>query len=109
MGGMYSFLAGVLASFLGWFLKRVTIRGAAVVAYIAAYVALLLTLFLTAKTLVAGLVYVSNDVLKMAFFIFWPDNAEVVFSAVVGTDLSIAIWRIHRENMKAIMKSLMLS
>jgi hypothetical protein len=104
MGALAAFLANVFGGFLGWFLKKVTIRGAKVLAYTTAYVALLLALFLAAKALVAGFVFIAPPgALLTGFYLLWPDNAEMVFAAVMGTDLSVMIFRIHRDNMRALL------
>ncbi|AHI78418.1 putative membrane protein [Burkholderia thailandensis E444] len=85
-----------LASYVG---KKIAI-GSAV---LATSLVLLTTFWIALKALVAGLMYpVTNQYILMAFYAFWPSNAEICMSAYWSAQLAAFIYREHRENLRAI-------
>lgn len=89
-------LIELFATYVG---KKVAIGGAVV----ATSLALLTAFWIALKALVVGLVHqITNQQVLMAFYAFWPSNAEACMAAYWTAQLVAFIYREHRENLRAI-------
>lgn len=101
MSHIYKFFASYFSGIVAYFAAKFSIRVARIAAFMVAYIGLLTALFLLAKALVLGLVYsIDSPYFWMGYFLAWPDNAEVVFSTVIGFDLAVMIYKAHRAQLR---------
>jgi hypothetical protein len=107
MQALAAFLVSALGGFVGWLAKRLTFKYAVITAYIAGYFALLLAFFVGLKVVASGLFMVApSDYLKIGFYIFWPDNAPFIFSAIISVDVAQFIYRLHAYQMRVMLDSI---
>jgi hypothetical protein len=110
MKSLATYLSSLLTAVIAWLVKRGSAQMLRYVAYFAAVIALLMSLFLVLKGLVEGMVFfVNNEYLVMGFWIFWPGNAEMVLSAMITTDISIFVYRLHLKQLAEFYKAMQVS
>jgi hypothetical protein len=107
MQALAAFFASVLGGLVGFFVKHIALKYAVVAAYIVAYFSLLLAFAVGLKAVASSLVMVApSPYLKMGFYLFWPDNAPYVFSAIISVDVSRFIYRLHSHQLKVALASI---
>jgi hypothetical protein len=98
-----AFLISTFGGLVGWLAKRVGARIGLAAAFMISYLAILMALWVFLKATIIGLVLaVNNPWINMGFWLVWPSNAEAVIAACISAELAIFIYRVHRENVRAL-------
>lgn len=97
------FLLTAFGKLFDYFLAVVGKKIALGATVLATSLALLTAFYVALKLLVNGLTYaITNPYMLQAFYVLWPNNAELCISAYWTAQLTAFIYREHRENLRAV-------